>query len=129
MLILMDSRPDIIKEYGFDFFKDIDALWSLDLPSDEIPVADLAWHLDIPWWEMEGTDDWNLTPAPPCVTLRLNQPTPLALKPLISHIRFTLPFGVAVGPSWMGFIASPKPPVAARSSSRSSEFRRICSRI
>ena len=53
--------PKIIKEVGFDFNWDEEKVWALDLPIEEIPITDLTWHFDIPfWWENGGF--YNLTP-------------------------------------------------------------------
>lgn len=42
-------------------FKDI-LLYDIDLPVEEIPLADLENNLGICYLESEGTDDWNLSP-------------------------------------------------------------------
>lgn len=54
--------PQIIKEVGFDFNWDSKKVWTLDVPTTEMPVSELAWHFDIPFWDSEGTDAYNLTP-------------------------------------------------------------------
>lgn len=58
-----DPRPQIIKDTGFDFAWDDKKVWELPIEAEEIPIDELLWHLEIPVWETEGTDDWNLTPA------------------------------------------------------------------
>ncbi len=55
------NAPQIIKDVGFDFDWDSRKVWSLDEPKVEIDITDLLWHFDIPFWEREGTDDYNLT--------------------------------------------------------------------
>jgi hypothetical protein len=44
--------PEIIA-VGFDFPRDIEKIWRLDLPVEEIPIADLAWQLELPWFWTE----------------------------------------------------------------------------
>lgn len=46
--------PDIIKEVGFDFHWEEEKVWALDLPVEEIPLSDLEWHFDIPFWFLTG---------------------------------------------------------------------------
>ena|SRR5260221_14790209 len=59
----MEARiPDIIKEVGFDFHWDSAKVWKLDLPIIDMDINELIWHFDIPFWEKEDTDDYNLTP-------------------------------------------------------------------
>lgn len=58
----IDPRPKIIKELGFDFDWDDKKVWALPIKTEEMLIDELLWHLEIPVWEKEGTDDWNLTP-------------------------------------------------------------------
>lgn len=58
----MSSKLSIIEEIGFDFHWDSKKVWALDEPVVEINIQDLLWHFDIPFWDKEGTDDYNLTP-------------------------------------------------------------------
>lgn len=53
------SIPEIL-DIGFKIKED--KLWAIPLPVETIPIADIDYNLDIPYLEMEGTDDWNLTP-------------------------------------------------------------------
>ncbi len=55
-------RPQVIKDVGFDFRWDSKKVWALDIPAEEMDMQDLIWHFDIPFWEIEDTDDYNLTP-------------------------------------------------------------------
>ncbi|MEI6144594.1 MAG: hypothetical protein WCP91_03265 [Candidatus Berkelbacteria bacterium] len=57
-----DPRPKIIQETGFEFDWDDKKVWELPIEAEEMPIKEFLWHLDIPVWETEGTDDWNLTP-------------------------------------------------------------------
>ncbi len=56
------KRPKIIEDITPDFDWDSKKIWALDLPIQEMKIDDLIWHFDYPFWEKEGTDDWNLTP-------------------------------------------------------------------
>jgi hypothetical protein len=51
--------PQIIKEVGFDFSWDERKVWSLDMPVEEMPMSELAWHFDIPfiWSKPSGFYD------------------------------------------------------------------------
>ncbi|HEC64309.1 MAG TPA: hypothetical protein ENI23_03345 [bacterium] len=42
--------PAEILEVGFDFPRDIDKIHALELPVEEIPVEELEWHLDLPFF-------------------------------------------------------------------------------
>lgn len=46
--------PDIIKQVGFDFRWDEKKVWALDVPVEDIPIKELAWHFDIPFWSKPG---------------------------------------------------------------------------
>lgn len=58
----MDPRPQIIKDTGFEFNWDDKKVWAISIKTEKMPLKKLLWHLEIPIWEKEGTDDWNLTP-------------------------------------------------------------------
>lgn len=53
--------PDIIKEVGFDFSWDERKVWDLDVPTEEMPIDELTWHLDVPfiWSKPDGYYDVN----------------------------------------------------------------------
>ena len=57
-----EDIPQIIKDVGFDFSWESKKVWALDIPVEEMDMQDLIWHFDIPFWEIEDTDDYNLTP-------------------------------------------------------------------
>jgi hypothetical protein len=59
---MKESVPQIIKDVGFDFDWDSKKVWELDIPVTEMNISELIWHFDIPFWEPEDTDDYNLTP-------------------------------------------------------------------
>lgn len=54
--------PKIIEEVGFDFNWIESKVWALDFPVEEIPLSDLAWHFEIPFWSFLN-DGYNLTPS------------------------------------------------------------------
>ena len=51
--------PEILN-IGFEI--DEVKLHNLDAPIEEIPISEIDYNLDIPYFEKMGTDDWNLTP-------------------------------------------------------------------
>lgn len=53
------SLPEILN-IGFKI--DEPTLWSIDIPVEEMLISEIEYNLDIPYFEKEGTDDWNLTP-------------------------------------------------------------------
>ena len=55
--------PKILEDVTPDFEWDSKKIWALDLPVQNMNISELIWHLDYPFWDKEGTDDWNLTPA------------------------------------------------------------------
>jgi len=59
----MSVVPQIIQDVGFDFDWDNKKVWALDIPVTSMPMSDLAWHFDIPFWDSEGADEYNLKPS------------------------------------------------------------------
>lgn len=53
--------PEIIQEVGFDFRWSDEKVWDLDYPSVEIPISDLSWHFDMPFWNLDD-EKYTLTP-------------------------------------------------------------------
>ena len=51
--------PDIL---NIGFKTDEPKLWAINIPTEEIPISEIEYNLDIPYSEKEGADDWNLTP-------------------------------------------------------------------
>lgn len=51
----------IIEEVGFDFRWDNKKVWGLDYPVEQIPITDLSWHFEIPFWDLED-DRYCLSP-------------------------------------------------------------------
>ncbi|MDH4358486.1 MAG: hypothetical protein OEV37_00855 [Candidatus Berkelbacteria bacterium] len=76
----LDPRPQIIKDTGFEFDWDDKKVWELPIEAEDMPIDELVWHLEIPVWEQEGTDDWNLTPAQ---TLKNPEKEPSHFKKII----------------------------------------------
>ncbi len=46
--------PPILRPYILDFHWDVDRLHALDLQATEFEVAELAHHLDLPFWAYDG---------------------------------------------------------------------------
>ncbi|MEO5927206.1 MAG: hypothetical protein ABIO72_00720 [Patescibacteria group bacterium] len=55
------DRPTILREVTPNFDWDLKKVRALQLPVRRLRLVDLLWHFDLPFWEREGTDDWNLT--------------------------------------------------------------------
>jgi hypothetical protein len=43
--------PDILKKVGFDFSWDERKVWLLEVPTEEMKIMELEWHLVIPFWK------------------------------------------------------------------------------
>ncbi len=54
--------PRVLTDAGLSLFVNTVRLRELPLPVVEIPLEKLLWHFDMPVWEKDGTDDWNLMP-------------------------------------------------------------------
>ena len=54
--------PRILTDAGLSMFVNTVKLRELPLPIVEINMKELTWHLDMPVWEKDETNDWNLTP-------------------------------------------------------------------
>jgi hypothetical protein len=57
-----DKRPKILTDAGYEIYCDTIKLRALDLPIVDFAIDKLIWNFDLPFWEKDGTDDWNLTP-------------------------------------------------------------------
>ncbi|MEK7650629.1 MAG: cupin domain-containing protein [Patescibacteria group bacterium] len=54
------NNLELIKQVGFDFSWDEKKVWPLNEPITTMPVADLVWHFEMPfWWENGGV--YNLS--------------------------------------------------------------------
>lgn len=58
----MANRPQILTDAGYEIYCDTKKLRELDVPVVDFEIEKLLWNFDLPLWEKEGTDDWNLTP-------------------------------------------------------------------
>jgi hypothetical protein len=47
---LVGLLPAELRPYALPFAWDPRRLWALDLPTEELPRADLDWQLDLRWW-------------------------------------------------------------------------------
>lgn len=47
---------------GFPFAFDMEQMWKSDTAIESIPVSDLEWNLDYPWWEDEDGEKYRLKP-------------------------------------------------------------------
>lgn len=54
--------PQSLTDVGLNMYVDTFKLSNLPFHVAEIKLEDLLWHLDMPVWSKDGTDDWNLTP-------------------------------------------------------------------
>ena len=54
--------PKILTDAGLSMFVNTVKLRELPLPVQDVAIKKLLWHFDMPVWEKDGTDDWNLTP-------------------------------------------------------------------
>lgn len=54
--------PASIKEVGFDFSWDERKVWELDIPTEEMPISELAWHFDIPFIWSKPDGYYNVNP-------------------------------------------------------------------
>ena len=51
---IIPFAPRELEPWLLDFEWSLEKLEALDLPVDEIPLAELAWLLDLPFWRGEG---------------------------------------------------------------------------
>lgn len=58
---LADLVPPELEPYLLDFHWDIAVLHRLDLPTIDVPLADLAPHLDLPFW-LDNGRPFQVTP-------------------------------------------------------------------
>jgi hypothetical protein len=54
--------PTNLTNAGLSLFVNTQLLRELPVEVVEVPIEKLLWHFDMPVWDKEGTDDWNLTP-------------------------------------------------------------------
>lgn len=55
--------PPELREFYFDFDWDNRKVWSLDVPVETIPMAEVEWHLGMPiWTSVHGEPRFDLVP-------------------------------------------------------------------
>lgn len=59
---LVAMTPEVIRQTLPAVPWDIDKLWALDLPIQQVTVEELAWLLDLPLWQQDGTR-FQVSPA------------------------------------------------------------------
>jgi len=57
----MKKIPKIIEKVGFDFRWDNKKVWELDYPVEQMSISELAWHFEIPFWNL-GNENYCLSP-------------------------------------------------------------------
>lgn len=58
----MQDLPPAIRKYWYSIDWDVESLWRLDLPVEEIEFRELAWHLDVAVWPDEQGAPYTVTP-------------------------------------------------------------------
>lgn len=59
---MANKRPKILTDAGYEIYCDVKKIQALNLPVVDFEIDKLIWNFDLPFWEKDGTDDWNLTP-------------------------------------------------------------------
>ena len=59
---MSNQKPKILTDAGYEIYCDTTKLRELDVPVVDFEIEKLIWNFDLPLWEKDGTDDWNLTP-------------------------------------------------------------------
>ena len=55
------NNLELIKKVGFDFSWSEKKVWSLNEPVTTMPISELVWHFDIPFWDESG-EIYNISP-------------------------------------------------------------------
>jgi len=58
----MIKPPKILTDAGYEIYCDTFKLRRLDVPVVDFEINKLVWNFNLPFWEKDKTDDWNLTP-------------------------------------------------------------------
>ena len=58
----MQNYPQVIRKYWYSIDWEVEALWALDLPVEDMPISELEWHLDVPIWPDETGAPYSATP-------------------------------------------------------------------
>jgi hypothetical protein len=56
------KRPKNLTDAGYEVYCDTVKLREVDLPVVDFEIDKLTWNFDLPFWEKDGADDWNLSP-------------------------------------------------------------------
>lgn len=59
---LLDLVPSVLRDVLLGFHWDTELLHALQLPSRPVAVSDLAWHLELPFWSVDGVP-FQVSPA------------------------------------------------------------------
>lgn len=59
---LLAELPDSLRAVILDFHWSTERLHALQLPEQEVPRSELAWHLDLPFWAADG-HPFQVSPA------------------------------------------------------------------
>lgn len=60
--VMANEIPKIIQEVGFDFDWDEKKVWKLKVPVEEVLIAELDWHFEIPFWNSAKNKEYDLKP-------------------------------------------------------------------
>jgi hypothetical protein len=60
--VMGNKRSKILTDVGYEIYCDTKKIRALNLPVIDFEIDKLIWNFDIPFWEKDETDDWNLTP-------------------------------------------------------------------
>jgi len=59
---VLQSYPRVVQKYWYSIDWDVEALWALDLPVEDMPVSELEWHLEVPLWPDATGAPYSATP-------------------------------------------------------------------
>lgn len=58
----MADHAPVIQRYWYSIDWEVEDLWALDLPVEEVPISALEWHLDVPVWPDADGNPYRATP-------------------------------------------------------------------
>lgn len=58
---VLANKPPELQGLLYDFWWDLEKLHALKLPARTVPVKDLLWHLDLPYWK-HNNKPFQITP-------------------------------------------------------------------
>jgi len=56
------DRARLVDEYWYSIDWDVEAIWALDLPVEDMDVARFLWIMDVPIWPLNGVG-YQITPT------------------------------------------------------------------